>query len=157
MKIFVIILIFGLTLTFISWKQVEKKEVLKNFSGGREMYSYTTLELLNDSTYQLSEWYHNGGTELDSGNWRLLDTLLILNSFSPSIKKHEHITTRKERKELKIKEKFILKYDTNYRFVNDTFLYIDSIVYLFDFDELENELDSSFYLLYLSLHEQKLK
>jgi len=131
-------------------------EIFKEFVGGRSFYSSEELTLKKDSIYYYSSWYHGGGanTVNDTGQWNLVDSLLILHSGEPQQIKRRFAYSKKERRKLKIKDRYYEEISSAYQFENDTFLYKDSVVYLFDFNELKNEEDSSFYFRYLTLHEK---
>ncbi len=150
-KISVVLFLF---IGFTSWSINNDNDIYKEFNGGRSMYSQEKLILRKDSSYLYSQWFHNDGTLLDSGSWDLIDTLLILNSYQPHITESKHFYSRKEKRKLKTKDSYYIKIDSTYQFTNDTFLYKKDRVYLFDFKELKDKYDSSFYLLYLTLYEK---
>lgn len=128
--------------------------IYKSYVGGRSFYTSVDLDLRTDSSYFLSEWYHNEGFTYDSGSWRQMDSLLILNSFAPKYNRTKVRLSRRQKRKLKTNDDYFLRKDTVYRFQNDTFLLRDSLLFLFDFKELNDRFDSSFYFSYLTLKEK---
>jgi hypothetical protein len=140
------ILIFSFTVN-----NVDGPKVYKEFNGGRDFFAYLNLKLYDNSVFSYHALY-DFGSDKDSGNWKILDTLLILNSY-PRIEERKIYYDKRTKRKLKLTNDFKIEIDTIINFRNDTFLYKNNKVFLFNFKDLKDKDDSSYNFSYNVLYE----
>ncbi len=95
--IILIISILILQANFIVEKPISECEICGKYYGGREFYSWTTLELKPNGDYKFSESRHTMQSINDKGKWKLENDILILNSISKSKWKSPMKSKRKKK------------------------------------------------------------
>lgn len=112
-------------------------EVFKVFEGGRSFYSGQTLILYTNNGYKYHDWNHQGSHTSDTGQWKLIDTIIILKS----IKTISKSSSAADSASLKFKD--------------DTFSLVNDELFLFHLREIKDSDDKDYYYAYKTLHAVK--
>ena len=123
--------------------QTEPHETYKLYDASSEFTSRKTLRLFKDKSYTYYYWSHTGyGTICDSGSWKTIATVLILQSIKTVLNTEDcRKLTRKEKK-LPQSEIYKLTHENmDLYFSNDTFYLKKDKLYKFE----ESKLKVKFY------------